>query len=725
MSIVIVSNRLPYKGNATTGAVERSAGGLATALGPLSDRMDSSWVGMWDPAGASDEEYERMLQEHHCVPVHLTSKERKGYYDGYSNSTVWPLFHGFTQFANFDEDTWKAYQRVNRKFCDAVLSVAKPDDTIWVQDYQLLLLPAMLREKLPNASIGLFLHIPFPTYETFRALPQRREILEGMLGADLIGFHTYDYVRHFLSSLTRILGVENHFGTIWADARMVKADVFPLGIDYKKFADAGKSEKTERIAHEMLGTMRHADTKTMLSVERLDYTKGIANRLVAYEEFLQRYPEWREHVTLNIITVPSRESVPSYKHLKARIDQLVGRINGRFATTSWQPIYYYYQSMPFEKLVAFYRESDVMLVTPLRDGMNLVAKEYLAVHDGGPGVLILSEMAGAARELGDAVIVNPYDKNELVESMRQALTMPEPEQRRRNALMQKRLRRYTSSKWAETFLNSLSDVKKQQGETRVRRVTSEVRAEAADAFSKAPKRAVILDYDGTLVPFVDDPAAASPDDELRALLSRLAADERNEVVLASGRDKATMEKWFADLGVQMIAEHGAWVRDTPDGQWRQRTAVGSAWKDRIRPVLQQYTDLTPGSLLEEKEYSLVWHYRACQRELAERRINEMRTGLSDLAESMGLEMVEGNKIIEVRVAGVDKGSAIMGWLDAHPCDFVLVAGDDTTDEDMFRAASQDDIWTVKVGNGPTGASYRVRDCYAMRALLKALAEADE
>lgn len=727
MAIIIVSNRLPYKGNATTGAVERSAGGLTTALGPLSERMDSAWVGMWDPAGASDADYQRMLDAHHCVPVHLTPEELKGFYDGYSNSTVWPLFHGFTQFATFDEDTWQMYQQVNRKFCDAVLSVAQPDDTIWVQDYQLLLLPALIREALPQASIGLFLHIPFPTYEMFRILPQRREVLEGMLGADLIGFHTYDYVRHFLSSVTRILGVENHLGVLWSDARMIRADVFPLGIDYRRFADAGASPETQRTIACMLTANRPPDTKSMLSVERLDYTKGIADRLEAYEEFLDRYPEWRERVTLNLITVPSREGVPSYQSLKARIDQLVGQINGRFATPSWQPIYYYYQSMPFPRLVAFYRDSDVMLVTPLRDGMNLVAKEYLAVHDGTTGVLILSEMAGAVRELGDALVVNPYDRDGMVQAMLQALTMPDAEQLRRNAVMQNRLRRYTSAKWAESFLTTLARVKDLQGEAGVKKVDAPVCQDICRQYARATRRAVFLDYDGTLVPFVDDPAAAAPDEELKALLGRLTADPATAVIITSGRDRATMERWFAGLGVQMIAEHGAWVRADEAEGWQMRTAVGTAWKQRLIPLLQEYVDATPGALLEEKEYSLVWHYRACERELAERRIDEMRAALAGEVQDLGLQMSQGNKIIEIKVAGVDKGSAIMYWLDRRrqqgaPCDFVLAAGDDATDEDMFRAAPPH-VLTVKVGSGPTGASYRVRDCFAARDLLAALAQA--
>lgn len=748
--LIIISNRLPYRiapdahasgvFGALTGQpactpdthdasrsalrLERSSGGLASALGPLHERDTSLWIGESDLDASlrgtpEAVDYEAALTAQKCVPVYLTADEQKGYYDGFSNSTVWPLFHGFSQYAHFDQDAWNAYEQVNRRFCEATCAVAGPDDIIWVQDYHLMLLPAFLREALPDASIGFFLHVPFPDYETFRMLPWRRQILEGLLGADLVGFHTYDYVRHFLSSCGRILGIDNHMGTMWTNGRMMQADVFPLGIDYQRFVDMGRSEAVCSIDDSMPMRRLNEGIKTMLSVERLDYTKGIPDRLRAFEEFLKRYPEWRERVSLTLITVPSRESVSSYKRLKKQVDQLVGRINGDYATISWSPINYFYRSLDFEQLCAVYRASDVMLVTPLRDGMNLVCKEYLAVHDGSSGVLILSEMAGAALELNEAVLVNPFDREALVEAMRRALTMPEDEQMRRNALMQRRLRRYTSDKWAGEFLQALDRVKGQQLAMSARLIGPTIEENLLNRYRAASHRAILLDYDGTLVPFSADPSSTVPDDALKELLGRLAHNPKNDVAILSGRDCATLEKWLGDLPVAMIAEHGVWQWNRDSRSWALRAPLDDSWKERIRPLLENYVDRTPGAMLEEKGYSLVWHYRACSSELAQRRVSEMKADLSDLVGDLGLQLADGNKIVEVKMADIDKGSAAYQWFSDESFDFTLVAGDDLTDEDMFRAAP-DDTWTVKVGSGPTQARYALRNPHEMRILLSDL-----
>ncbi|MGI6217851.1 MAG: bifunctional alpha,alpha-trehalose-phosphate synthase (UDP-forming)/trehalose-phosphatase, partial [Coriobacteriales bacterium] len=459
--VIIVANRLPVSLSTDENGNDifvQSTGGLATALGQLHAQEGSLWVGSSDiPAEEKNTQrasnYESELSKSRCVPVYLTKDEVHGFYEQYSNSAIWPLFHDFPQYVRFNHEYWKTYMQVNRKFCDAVLEHANPDDTIWVQDYHLMLLPKMLREALPDALIGFFLHIPFPDYETFRMLPERREVLEGLLGADLIGFHTYDYIRHFLSSCGRILGLENRMGSLLNGSRLVQVDVFPLGIDYERFASQGRAERTAEIIEQTeVGKPRGQTTmKNIVSVDRLDYTKGIPELLRAYDAFLDRYPEWQGKVRLSLLAVPSRETVAAYTWIKREVDELVGKINGKYALADWVPIRYYYRSLPFEQLCALYRSCDVMLVTPLRDGMNLVSKEYLAVHDGGTGVLVLSEMAGAAGELSEALLVNPFDRDSIVEALHKALTMPEEEQRHRNSLMQRRLSRYTSDKWAEEF----------------------------------------------------------------------------------------------------------------------------------------------------------------------------------------------------------------------------------------------------------------------------------
>jgi trehalose 6-phosphate synthase/phosphatase len=465
----------------------------------------------------------------------------------------------------------------------------------------------------------------------------------------------------------------------------------------------------------------HEDMKTMLSVERLDYSKGIPDRLRAFDAFLERYPEWIEHVHLTLVTVPSRENVPSYKRLKKEVDELVGRINGKYSTLEWTPLSYYYRPLPFELLCLAYRECDVMLVTPLRDGMNLVSKEYLAVHDDEGGVLILSEMAGAAGELSEAVLVNPFDQNALVEAMHDALTMPKGEQIRRNKLMQRRLRRYTSDKWSHEFLSALDQVKGQQRARDARILGSTAQQRLVHAYRSAAHRALLLDYDGTLVPFSTDPASTHPDADLRSVLQRLAADACNEVAILSGRDRMTLQEWLGDLPLTLVAEHGAWSWNSVAHTWTMRVPLDDAWKERIRPILQDYTDRTPGSALEEKDYSLVWHYRACGTELAQRRVTEIKNDLTESIGDLGLQLADGNKIVEVKMENIDKGSAAYRWLSDESYDFILVCGDDLTDEDMFRAAP-DRAWTVKVGAGSTLARYTLKSYRELRFLLEQIAQ---
>lgn len=727
--LIIISNRLPYRVSCERDgccSLSRSVGGLSTGLGPLHEQDGNLWIGWADePVGLGEADRAGMaeaLASRGCAPVFLDAQEAEAYYEGLSNSTLWPLFHGFPQFARFEEAEWEAYRRVNERFCDAVAAEARPGDVLWVQDYHLMLLPRLLREAMPDATIGFFLHIPFPDYETFRMLPWREELVRGALGADLIGFHAYDYVRHFLSSCRRVAGVENTSGTLTTDGRLVQADAFPLGIDYERFRSAARKPEVRRAAAAFSEDKGHEGCKTMLSVERLDYSKGIPNRLHAFDAFLDRNPAWKGRVVLVLVTVPSRENVASYRTLKKQIDELVGLVNGKHSTMDWTPVDYYYRSLPFDQLVSLYSASDVMLVTPLRDGMNLVCKEYLACHDGEGGVLVLSEMAGASYELHEALTVNPFDLEGMVGAMERALTMPPEEQRRRNAPMQRRLARYTSQKWAREFLDATRDVKRRQAGLSARLLGPTSTGRLLEAFREAGRRMLLLDYDGTLVPFSDDPGRAAPDERLRELLRQLGSNPRTDVAVVSGRDRATLASWLGDLPISLVAEHGVWFRDRDERAWMLEEPVSGEWKAAVRPVLADFVDRTPGSLLEEKEYSLVWHYRMCSQELAERRVIEVKNALGDDLADRGIALMDGNKVVEVKPRGVDKGHAAHRWFRDPAYGFVLTAGDDRTDEDVFEAAP-DEAWTVKIGDGPTRARYALKNAGEMRALLEELAAA--
>ncbi|MCA1685400.1 MAG: trehalose-6-phosphate synthase, partial [Planctomycetia bacterium] len=445
-------------------------------------------------------------------------------------------------------------------FCDAVLDEAEPGDTVWVHDYHFLLLPAMLRRR-PGLKIGFFLHIPFPSYEIFRLLPDRwrAALLEGLLGADLVGFHTHDYAQHFLKCVRRILGYDHEMGRVMLPDRLSRADTFPMGIEFEAFSARGAEPETLARRDELLGTIGQG--KAVLSIDRLDYTKGIGNRLLAYRAFLEANPGWRERVVLLMVVVPSRTGVEDYQRMKSKIDELVGEINGTFGSLSWTPVLYQYKSFPQEELAPLYGASDVMLVTPLRDGMNLVAKEYVASRADGRGVLILSEMTGAASELGEAVLVNPNDIPQMARALATALEMPAEDQARRMKVLRDRLRRYDVVHWAGDFLDALREDRSRLDR---RMLSPAIRRRLVGEFRSASRRLLLLDYDGTLVPLKPTPELAAPGLELLATLSRLAA--AGEVVIVSGRSRASLDAWLGRLDVGLVAEHGAWVRDR-GGDW--------------------------------------------------------------------------------------------------------------------------------------------------------------
>ncbi|WP_317258936.1 bifunctional alpha,alpha-trehalose-phosphate synthase (UDP-forming)/trehalose-phosphatase [Hymenobacter tibetensis] len=524
---IIVSNRLPVKVLRTDDKLsfQPSEGGLATGLGSIYRSGDNVWVGWPGLTVEGAEEQDLVVEElraNSMSPVFLTKAEFRDYHEGFCNETLWPTFHYFAQYAVFDDATWAAYVAVNEKFCQAVLEQAGPEDTIWVHDYQLLLLPSLLRQARPQATIGFFLHIPFPSQELIRVLPWRKELLQGMLGADLIGFHTFSYMRHFLNAVSQLLGLTNQNGQIETADRTILVDTFPLGIDYDRYATAAVSAPAQEYAHTYREALRGA--RIILSIDRLDYTKGIAERLRAFELLLERYPEWREYVSLVMVVVPSRDQVETYRRLKEEIDELVGRINAKYCTISWRPVYYFYRSLPLEELAAWYQLADIGLVTPMRDGMNLVAKEFVASKADQSGVLILSERAGAARELADALLINPTDIGQLAEALHVALVMPEEEQRQRMSNMQNLVQQYDVFAWSRLFIERLEYAKHKQLALATAQLDARNAQYLVRDYQQAKQRLLLLDYDGTLVPFLANPQRARPDAELLNLLKALTND---------------------------------------------------------------------------------------------------------------------------------------------------------------------------------------------------------
>jgi trehalose 6-phosphate synthase/phosphatase len=710
--LLIVSNRLPVTIQKKKGKLSfnQSVGGLATGLGSFYKSFDSMWVGWCGiPSEKIDvKEKEKieitLAKEFSSHPVFLSKRNIELYYSEFCNKTLWPLLHGFTQYVTYDKNSWKAYEKVNEIFADCVLAIAEPEDMVWVHDYHLMLLPRLLKRKHPNMTIGFFLHTPFPSSDIFRLLPWREEILRGLLEADLVGFHTYNYVHNFLMTVSRLLSLNHTLGKLIVGDHLAKVDSFPIGIDYPRFARAETRPKVQASIQNL--SRKLGKTKKILSIDRLDYTKGVLHRLKGFDLFLNSYPEFKEKVTLVLVAVPSRTKVKRYQSLKKNVDELIGKINGDHGTLGWTPIQYIYRSLPFHSLLALYRISEVAMITPLRDGMNLIAKEYVATKTDGKGVLILSEMAGAVEELREAITVNPNSIEEIAEALKQALSMPEVEQVRRNRIMQERLQNYDIKFWANDFMTILSQVKKEQKELSAKEVGNEIKTKIIDDFVRSERRLIFLDYDGTLVPFAATPEAARPDAELQNLLFSLAEDVKNQVVIISGRNKEALEKFFEDVNIGLVAEHGAWIRDER-GIWATTGDYNTDWKEKVRPILERFKRRTPGALVEEKDFSLVWHYRRADPELSSVRVAELKDTLYFLTANLKLDVAEGNKIVEVKNAGINKGTAAMQWISKKKWDFMLAVGDDVTDEDLFRELPEF-AYSLKVGLAPSRAKLRFK-----------------
>lgn len=723
---IIVSNRLPLQVSIQENSLEivPSVGGLATGMKSVHSEGNGIWIG-WSGIPENDlspdlsKKVQTKIRNEKCVSVPLTSQDIEEYYEGFSNRALWPLFHYFMEYTEFEQNEWDAYKRVNEKFAKVVLENLEDGDTVWVHDYQLLLLPQLIKDQKPNTTIGFFLHIPFPSYEIFRTFPWREEILKGMLGSDLLGFHTYDYERHFLSSIKRILRLDVQFNEINYHDRTIKVDSFPMGIDYDKFYNAAlehqkssieKSDLRKRLEEHM-----SEDKKLILSIDRMDYTKGIPNRIKAFEYFLDNYPEYKEHVRLVMLAVPSRSNVPQYQKLKRETDELVGRINGKFATVSWTPIWYFYRSLPFDDLIDLYISSDVALITPIRDGMNLVAKEYVATRTNGDGVLILSEMAGASKEMNEALLINPNSYKDFAATLKRALTMPQDEQKTRIKFLQKRLKRYDVEKWATEFFKALEGTKKLRQGKVTKKLSGDYEAKFYQDFKEKKKKLLLLDYDGTLVGFKDNPQDAKPDSALFKILDEL--QEKTDLVLISGRDQATFQRWFGDKPYTLVTDHGVWIRENKE--WKTIERLKTDWMQHIRPILETFVDRTPGTFIETKNYSLAWHYRTADPELAKIRTMELNTVLTSLVANNGLSILQGNKVIEIKSSNVNKGRLVSRLLTEENYDFVTIIGDDWTDEYMFEEAP-DWAYTIKVGFTKTKARFQIKDPEHVRELLEKL-----
>ncbi|OAY78691.1 alpha,alpha-trehalose-phosphate synthase [UDP-forming] 1 [Ananas comosus] len=713
--LLVVANRLPVSAvrrGEDSWSLEISAGGLVSALLGVKD-VDAKWIG-WAGVNVPDEVGQRALTralaEKRCIPVFLDEEIVHQYYNGYCNNILWPLFHylGLPQEDRLAttrsfQSQFDAYKRANQMFADVVSQHYQEGDVVWCHDYHLMFLPKCLKEYNSKMKVGWFLHTPFPSSEIHRTLPSRSELLRSVLAADLVGFHTYDYARHFVSACTRILGLEGTPEGVEDQGKLTRVAAFPIGIDSERFKRALDHPTVKERIKEL--KQRFEGRKVMLGVDRLDMIKGIPQKILAFEKFLEENPLWRDKVVLLQIAVPTRTDVPEYQKLTSQVHEIVGRINGRFGTLTAVPIHHLDRSLDFYGLCALYAVTDVALVTSLRDGMNLVSYEFVACQGEKKGVLILSEFAGAAQSLGaGALLVNPWNITEVAASICYALEMSSDEREKRHRHNYAHVTTHTAQDWAETFVSELNDTVV-EAQLRTRQVPPLLHTDTAiERYLRSKNRLLILGFNATLTEPVESSGIRGGDQikemelklhpELKGPLATLCDDPQTTVVVLSGSDRSVLDDNFGEFNMWLAAENGMFLRLT-SGEWMTTMPehLNMDWVDSVKHVFEYFTERTPRSHFEHRETSLVWNYKYADVEFGRLQARDMLQHLwTGPISNAAVDVVQGSRSVEVRSVGVTKGAAIdriLGEI-VHsksmitPIDYVLCVGHFLAkDEDIY------------------------------------------
>jgi trehalose 6-phosphate synthase/phosphatase len=715
--LFIITNRLPVH-YTDSGKSIPSKVGFALSIQTYLDTLEQEekcnykeiyWVGI---PGCSAESWTRSSYDmpffkYSFLPVFVNDKMYESYHYKFSNGVIWPLFHYLPSHVDYDNECYKLYLDVNRLFLETVMKYVRKQDVMWINDYHLLPLAGMLRKEFPEITIGLFMRTPFPSYEIIRLLPRKcqEELISGMLGADLIGFNTIDYATHFLQTIRTTHGLQESLNVVRYDNRLIKTDVFPISIPFDKFNNAYDKPEVEEI--KIILKEKFKNVKLILSIASLDITKGIYYSLKAYEHFLTRHPEYHEKVVFVLIVPPASEQSQKFRDKKDKIDETISNINSRIGNINWQPVVHYYQSLSFNNALALYTCCDLALVTPLRDGMNLVAKEFVASRRDKKGVLILSELAGAARELTGALITNPNDVEEVSERIKEGLEMTASEQETRITAMRSRICEYDVSMWASDFMNQLTEIKEKQKQFQVKFFNEFTRRSVLHEYQLAKSRLIILDYDGTLVPFQVDPLAAKAENNVLTVLQRLCSETKNDVFLISGRSCDWLDSQFANVSISMVAEYGAKMK-LKDKVWTAEIEMTSEWNKQIEETMMKYVKRCPNSFIEVKDFSIVWHFRNASADQGKLRSLELFSELTDHVNGRELQVAMGNKTVEVRRHGMNRDMVIRKMLSGKPYDFILVIGEDKTNEDIFSVLMDDPrASTIKIGEEASYAKYNL------------------
>lgn len=674
--------------------------------------MQMMWVG-WPGVSVPDKEDEMIvtnkLMQMRCIPVFLDDELVDQYYSGYCNNILWPLFHymGLPQDykvkrAKDFKAQLKAYDIANQMFAEVVCQISKDGDTIWCHDYHLMLLPMLLKKHNIKMKVGWFLHTPFPSYEVYRSLPNRMELLEAVLQSDLVGFHTYDYARHFVSACTSLLGLESYLEGVEFEGRIVKVEAFPIGIDSSRFKNALELPEVKAKIAEFKRLF--ADRKVMLGVDRFDMIKGLLQKVLAFEKFLEKNVDLKEKVVLLQIAVPTRSDVPEYKKLASQVHELVSRVNDRFGTLKTTPIHHLDQTLDFPSLCALYAVTDVALVTSLRDGMNLVSYEYVACQESNKGVLILSEFAGAAQSLGAGVIiVNPWDTAKVAKCIKAALDMPAHEREKRHRHNYELVSAHSAQDWAEDYVCELHNAATKALLRTKQPIVVLPLKETASRYAQSRNRLLILGFNETLTEedqFFERGASNQTagtklklNPELKGPLKTLCDNEDTTVIVVSGHGKIILDESFREFKMWLAAENGMFLRETSE-EWTTSTEhLEIGCSDSVKKVIEYFTRRTPRSYPEQRETSFVWNYKYADDDFGRCQAKDMLLHLGAYSSSNRIvDVVQGRWSIEVRPVGVTKGNAVNKIIKelgcrkniTTPIDYVLCIGHFLAkDEDVY------------------------------------------
>ncbi|GFZ18530.1 UDP-Glycosyltransferase [Actinidia rufa] len=788
--IIIVANQLPIRaqrktenGKGWSFSWDENSLLLQLKDGLGDDETDVIYVGCLKEEihqSEQDEVSQTLLDSYKCVPTFLPPDLFTRYYHGFCKQQLWPLFHYMLPLSpdfggRFNRSLWQAYVSVNKIFADRIMEVINPeDDFVWVHDYHLMVLPTFLRKRFNRVKLGFFLHSPFPSSEIYKTLPIREDLLRALLNSDLIGFHTFDYARHFLSCCSRMLGLsyESKRGYIGLEyyGRTVSIKILPVGIHMGQLQSVLSLPETEKKVAELIKQFGEQDRIMLLGVDDMDIFKGISLKLLAMEQLLTQHPELQGKVVLVQIANPARGRGKDVKEVQAETYSIVKQINEAFGKPGYEPIVLIDEPLKFYERIAYYVVAECCLVTAVRDGMNLIPYEYIISRQGnerldkvlglGPStpkksMLVVSEFIGCSPSLSGAIRVNPWNIDAVADAMDCALVMDESEKQLRHEKHYRYVSTHHVGYWARSFLQDLERTCKDHVQRRswgigfglsfrvvsldpnFRKLAME---HIVSAFKRTKTRAILLDYDGTLMPQAS--IDKTPSSKTIEILNSLCRDENNMVFIVSARSRDKLAEWFSlceNLGI--AAEHGCFMRLKRDAKWETCVpVVDCSWKQIAEPVMKLYTETTDGSTIEDRETSLVWCYEDADPDFGSCQAKELLDHLESVLANEPVTVKSGQNIVEVKPQGVSKGLVAKRLLstmqerDMTP-NFVLCIGDDRSDEDMFEVitssidgpsiAPSAEVFACTVGRKPSKAKYYLDDAVEIVRLMQGLASVSD